>query len=181
MDRSSTTALLPFCNLISEGFNAKKPASRTAMVAINISKAFDTLDLTLLLDQISKSELHHNYVRWLSTYLRGKKAACIYQGCQSRFRTVQIRVPQGSVISLALFNYFTSNFPEVTDTLASFAADLTAGASDPDPEVTVVALNVDLVQISQWAKRKRLKISAKKSQVIYFTPWNKEKPFPAIF
>jgi hypothetical protein len=135
MDRSTTTASLPFCNMVSEGFNAKKPAARSVMVAIHISKAFDTVDLTLLLQQISDSPLHHNYVRWLVTYLRGRKAACIYQGYQSKWRTVHIGVPQGSVILPALFNFFTSDFPDIGDIVASFNDDFTAGTSDPDPKV----------------------------------------------
>jgi hypothetical protein len=42
-------------------------------------------------------------------------------------------------------------------------------------------LNTDLIRISKWAKKKRLKISADKSQVMYITPWNKENANPQIF
>jgi hypothetical protein len=69
MDRSTITALLPMSSAISEGFNCDKTTSRTAWVAIDISKAFDTVDISLLLKQISASDLHHNYVRCLSSYL----------------------------------------------------------------------------------------------------------------
>jgi hypothetical protein len=84
-NRSTTMALLLLCNLISEGFNRNKPAARSVFVAIDISKAFNTVDITLLLEQIASSSLHHNYVRWLSAYLRGRKAACIFQGHRSKF------------------------------------------------------------------------------------------------
>jgi hypothetical protein len=70
MDRSTTMASLPLCNMVSEGFNAKKPASRSAFVAIDIS-----VDLNLLIDEISASQLHHNYVRWLSAYVVGRQPA----------------------------------------------------------------------------------------------------------
>jgi retron-type reverse transcriptase len=141
-------ALLPLCHQISEGFDADKPATRTAFVAVDISKAFDTFDITLLLQQISRSELRHNLVRWLSTILHGRKAACVYQGCRSRFRTVHIGVPQGSVLSPALFNHFTSNFPEVSGSKSSFADDFTIGKSDLDLKVIDAALNKDLVRFS---------------------------------
>jgi hypothetical protein len=77
-----------------------------------------------------------------------------------------------------LFNYFTAHFPEVSELKASLADDFKVGASDPDLEVIAAALNRDLVKISQWAKRKCLRISAEKLQVIFFTPWNREKDFP---
>jgi hypothetical protein len=76
-DHSTNTALLPLVTQISEGFNENKPASRTAGVAIDISKAFDIVDIMLLLQQITYFDLHHNLVRWLSTYLCGRTAACI--------------------------------------------------------------------------------------------------------
>jgi hypothetical protein len=105
-DRSTTTALLPLVSIISEGFNLKKLATRSVIVAVNISKAFNMVDLTLLLAQIAGSDLHPNMVQWLSAYLRGREAASIYQVFQSKFRRISIGVPQGSVISPALFNFY---------------------------------------------------------------------------
>jgi hypothetical protein len=67
---------------VSEGFNFKKPASRTITVAVDISKAFNTIDITLLLKQVANLDFHPNLVRWLASYLRGRQAACIYQGSQ---------------------------------------------------------------------------------------------------
>jgi hypothetical protein len=179
-DRSTTTALLPLCQQISEGFNATKPASRSAFVAIDISKTFDTVDVTLLLQEISSSGLHHNLVRWLSSYLRGRKATCVYQGCRSKYRTIDIGVPQGSVLSPPLFNFFTSDFPDVSGSKPSFADDFTIGKSDPDPKVIAAALNRNLVRFSKWAKRERLIISAEKLQVAFFSPWNRENSFPHL-
>jgi hypothetical protein len=43
------------------------------------------------------------------------------------------------------------------------------------------ALNKDLERIAKWTRRKRFKISAGKSQVTYFTPWNREKDNLQIF
>jgi hypothetical protein len=59
--------------------------------------------------------------------------------------------------------------------------DFTASALDPDPEVIAAALNKDLVKIAKWAKCKRFKIRAEKLQVIFLSPWNREKVFPQIF
>jgi hypothetical protein len=108
-------------------------------------------------------------------------AACIYQGKRSRFRTVHIGVPQGSVLMPCLLNFFTSDFPVVSDLLASFADDFTIRASDALLENIEASLNADLIRISKWAKARRLKTSEDKSQVTYFTPWNSENADPKIF
>jgi hypothetical protein len=104
-------------------------------VAIDLSKAFDTIDLTLLIQQIASSSLHHNLVRWLSTYLCGRLAACIFNETQSKFRNVHVRVPEGSILLPCLFNLFTSDFPEVNDVKTLFADDITIGKTDPDLHV----------------------------------------------
>jgi hypothetical protein len=67
---------------------------------------------------------------------------------------VHVGVPQWSVLSLALFNYFVSNFPA--------------------PSQVLEALNADMVNIAAWAARKKMSISAEKSQVTFFTPHTKE-------
>jgi hypothetical protein len=130
LDRSTITASLLLASQVSEGFSCNKPAKRIATVAINISKAFNLVDTTLLLQQISNLDLQHDLVRWLSAYLHGRTAACIYQGARSKFRTVHVRVPQGFVLSPCLFNYITSDFPVVSNLLASFADNFTIGALD---------------------------------------------------
>jgi hypothetical protein len=158
--RSTTTALLPIVSEISEGFNINKPADRTVVVAIDIFKAFDTVNHMLLIKQIADSTLHHNLVRWLSTYLRGRSAACIFHWSQSKFRIVHVGVPQGSVLSPCLFNLFVSDFPEVNGVKTSFGDDFTIAKTDPNLQVIGQALNEDLKHVSKWAARKRLKISA---------------------
>ena len=180
--RSTVTALLPITNLISEGFNQNKPPRRSVVVALDLSKAFDSVDITLLLEQITGTDLHPNIVRWLATYLRGRSAACIYQGVRSVFRNIHMGVPQGSVLSPALFNFFVSDCPDTLGLMVMFADDLSAAASALDLHSIENVLNKDMVTIAAWAKRKSLTISSEKSQVTFFSPDRKESyVHPQIF
>jgi hypothetical protein len=180
--RSTVTALLPITNLISEGFNQKKPPMRTVLLALDLSKAFDSVDITLLLEQISDTDLHPNIVHWLATYLRGRSAACVYQGVRSVFKTIHVSVPQGSVLSPALFNLFMSDLPDTRRLKVMFADDLSAAPSALDLQSIEVTLNHDMHVIAAWAKRKGLKILPEKSQVTFFTPDRRESfVHPKIF
>jgi hypothetical protein len=81
---SCVTALLPITTQVAIGFNQSKPASRSAMCAVDISKAFDAIDHTLLFKKIADSDLHPNLVHWLKAYLSGRKAWCAYDTATSR-------------------------------------------------------------------------------------------------
>ena len=100
--RSTTSALLPLVTTAANGFNVRKPPTRTAVVAVDISKAFDAVDHTLLLKQISDSDLNSNVVRWLAVYLRGRSSKCLFRSSVSPSLIIHSGVPQGSVLSLLL-------------------------------------------------------------------------------
>ena len=61
--RSTTSALLPMVTSIADGFIEAKPPKRTVAVAIDLSRAFDTVNHDILLKKISETPLNSNLVR----------------------------------------------------------------------------------------------------------------------
>jgi hypothetical protein len=118
----------------------------------------------------------------LAAYLRGRSAACIYQGVRSAFRHIHVGVPQGSVLSPALFNFFVSDCPGMRGLMVMFADDLSPAASALELSKIEATLNADMKTISAWAKRKHLRISPEKSQVTFFTANRRESyVHPQVF
>ena len=167
---STTTAVFPIANRIATAFNEIKPASRVATVAVDISKAFDSVDTNMLLDRIADSNLHPNLVRWLGAYLKGRKAATIYQGVKSAQRAVHLGVPQGAVLSPALFNYFVSTIPSSAEISCMYADDNTMSESGTVAEIEE-RLQQDVNELVVWCEENNLKIEPSKSSVCLFTPW----------
>ena len=130
--RSTTTALLPLAHQVASGFNQNCPPLRTVAMAVDFSKAFDTVNHTALLRSLLNSTMDANTVRWLCTYLRGRTATCIYNGVESGSVVIHQGVPQGSVLSPALFNAYVADYPHTADLCTSYADDFTASASHPD-------------------------------------------------
>ena len=94
---------------IAQGFNKTKPHSRTVALAVNFSKAFDTVNHERLPGKTNHTHLNHNLIHWVSAYLRGRLARCSFGHTLSPFRHLH-RVLQGSVISPHLLNFFVSSF-----------------------------------------------------------------------
>ena len=152
------------------GFNKPRPPPlRTVTMAIDLSKAFDTVNHTKLIAALSTSSLHHNVIRWLSSYLRGRHAFCRYSEATSTCHAVRAGVPQGSVISPILFNFFVANYPENVELHTTYADDVHAAQSSIRPQEAADALTVHAESVGEWAEERGLQISAPKSFVTLFT------------
>jgi hypothetical protein len=101
-------------------------------------------------------------------------ARCIYGSAKSKPMILRSGVPQGSVLSPAIFNFFLSDCPTIADILSSYADDFSALESDADLEALSRKLQDALTPITEWAARKGLTIAPTKSQVTLFTPHNKQ-------
>jgi hypothetical protein len=168
--RSTVTALLPLVTMVANGFNCNKPPFCTAVVASDISEAFDAINHTLLIKQILSASLHPNVIRWLATYLRGRTAACMYQSAKSPLMLIHSGTPQGEVLSPDIYNFCVSDFPEVAALTESYADDFDVAELSPNIQSLSDTLTDDLSLVSKWTADKNLKIAPEKSSVTLFTP-----------
>ena len=65
---STTAAHLPLAHQIASGFNQNCPLRRTVAMALDFSKAMDTVNHTALIRSLLNSTMDPNTVRWLCTY-----------------------------------------------------------------------------------------------------------------
>ena len=151
---STVTALLPLVHQIAEGLNHHNPIRGTVSMAVDFSKAFDTVNHTILLTDIHNTNMDHNTIRWLTTYLRGRTAVCRYNNTTSKSNTIHTGVPQGSVISPLLFNLYVSQFPQSPYTLTtSYVGDFTVSAQ---PRPPLMPLRPWPLEQRRWSGGRRL-------------------------
>ena len=168
--RSTVTALLPLAQQVVTGFNQECPPRRTVAMAVDFSQAFDTVNHTTLLCKLLDTTLPPNDIRWLFTYLRGRTASCSYNRVSSPKVILHQGVPQGSILSPVLFNFYVSTYPSSSELSTSYADDFTAGASDTEVDRAAAALAEHAGDVADWAHERSLLISARKSTVTLFTP-----------
>ena len=108
--RSTTTCLDSIYHLIATGLNQPKPAHRTVLVALDLSKAFDTVRHDRLLEIIVSSPLAPSIKRWLGVYLRNRQAITEFRGVHSKYRRIKMGVPQGGVLSPTLLTRIWHDF-----------------------------------------------------------------------
>lgn len=170
-NHSTTTALMQIQTAIADGFNHKAPPLRTIMVCIDLAKAFDSVSIDLLIRKINNSDLQPELVKWISNYLRGRQSRTSFQDVTSGSRTIRAGVPQGSVISPPLFNFFLSDLPTPTGNvkIVGYADDLSIICSGVKIEDIQNEINNYLLVLSEYLIINELTLSAAKSTATLFT------------
>ena len=105
-EHSTVTALHDFNQAIAEGFNQKKPAHRTVLLQLDLSKAFDMVSHDKLMKDLNNSTLPPEIKRWFGCYLHGRQSKVLFRNELSTSHNVRAGVPQGEVTSPVLFNFY---------------------------------------------------------------------------
>ena len=107
-------------------------------MAIDLSRAFDTVDHELLLREVSELPLNNKIKRFLFSCLRGRQTFVEFKGAKSKHRKMRQGVPQEVVLSHPpppplLFNQYMAKiqFPPPSIKLVTYADDSTALCSNP--------------------------------------------------
>ena len=169
--RSTISALLPLATTVARGFNQRKPAFRTGLFCGDLSSAFDVVDYDKLVHKISATSLHPNLKRWVAAYLRDRRVRVLYQGVASKWRKQKMGVPQGSVISPIIFNFFVSELATSAEVNIAYADDNHAATSDVDLHDIAANLNSAAGEMASRAEEIGMGLSAPKSTTTLFTPW----------
>ena len=119
--RSTTSALEVIIDFIRSGLNLHKPVDRTILVAIDLTRSYETVRIEVLLADVLLSSLPGFIKRWLSAYLRGRQVRTEYRDAVSPSLKARLGLPQWSVIAPCLFNFYMASLPlpELDDMKAS--------------------------------------------------------------
>ena len=92
---------------------------------IDLRKAFDTVDHSLLCGKLERYGVRNNELRWFVSYFAGRKQFCRVKGTDSQVNAVIIGVPQGSCLGSLLFLVYINGLPKVVEncTVAMYADD----------------------------------------------------------
>ena len=175
--KSTTDAILKFTNECYEALNESK-----SMISIylDFSKAFDTINHSLLCSKLECFGFRGNINKWFQSYLSNRKQYVCVKKSQSSLRDTKFGVPQGSILGPLLFLIYINDMRNCTQlSLIHFADDSTAFMSFNNPEAMSVKVNSELTKIDDWVCANQLSLNAAKTTFSIIAP-KKINPDPII-
>ena len=84
------------------------------MAALDLSRAFDNVNIEILMKIILETTLPPTIKRWLGNYLSGRQTYVIFRNINFKYKRVKQGVPQGGVLLPTLFNLYMSRRLHIT-------------------------------------------------------------------
>ena len=141
---------------------------------LDLSKAFDTLDHTILLKKLSFYGIRGLSLKWFKSYLDRRCHSVSFNNKQSDIFNINCGIPQGSILGPLLFIIYVNDLPLSLQhsKCILFADDTTIYASGHDITSLVTSINTDLLNVSEWFRANKLAANASKTSCIIFNNRN---------
>ena len=137
------------------------------MVSIDLQKAFDTVDHSILIDKLHAAGVDN--VEWFRSYLTDRRQCVDIAGTRSDFLSVSCGVPQGSILGPLLFLVYINDMSMSLNCMLSLYADDSALLfSHKDSSIIAERLSIELSACKKWLVDNRLSLHVGKTESILF-------------
>ena len=171
--KSTSHAILDLTFKISE---AQKKNQNCCAIFLDLAKAFDTVDHSILLGKLSKLGIRGPMLEWFRSYLTSRHQCVSIEGKLSTPLKMNYGVPQGSVLGPLLFLLYINDISSSSNSFlyTLFADDTCLVAKHEDLDQLQTLVNKELDKISDWLVNNKLSLNVSKSCYLLFTGEPKE-------
>ena len=145
-------------------------------IFLDFSKAFDTVNHSILLQKLESYGIRGLPLAWFESYLTNRKQYVALGDTKSSYQTMVCGVPQGSSLGPLLFLIYINDLPNSSEVLSFkiFADDTNLFASAKDLKSLELLMNSELKKVKEWCDINKLSINLKKTNFMIIKPQRKK-------
>ena len=138
---------------------------------LDIKKAFETVNIRLLLNKLYKYGIRNKSLKIITSYLHERTQQVKIRNSCSSFRNITMGVPQGSILGPILFIIYLNDLPKISDemTCLSYADDTAIIFKNKSSSHLQVTVDKLLLRISDWFNANFLSLNVTKTYTQHYT------------
>ena len=152
--------------------------NKVAIVSLDLSKAFDTINHELLLKKLKNFNLNSDSIDFLQSYLSNRKQVTKFDDYTSTVEDVKSGVPQGSILGPFLFLCFVNDLPDIFKNVCKFMAyadDTQLLVYDKTLEGLKEKIESVINLAQNWYNKNGMKNNSSKSEILVVSTKKSDK------
>ena len=141
------------------------PLARTITVALDMSKAFDTINIHTLIRKLLQTNIPGTIIKFITYYIKGRKAYKTHINHTSSQHQFKTGVPQGGILSPTLFNIYTADIPppRAPVQVMAYADDITITSTHTCTSAAKKYIQPYLHKVFAWTKQYNITLNPEKT------------------
>ena len=146
----------------------------TDILYLDFQKAFDTVPHKRLLYKLEKMGIKGRVLKWIKSWLTGRRQRVVLPGGVSKWVEVTSGVPQGSILGPLLFLLFINDMPNKMKAMLKLFADDSKSYKKITCKDDCEILQSDLNELMAWAETWQMDFN--ESKCVHMRMGNKVEP-----
>ena len=146
--------------------------SYAVSIFLDLSKAFDTVNHSILLSKLDLYSICASENQWFKSYLSKWKQKVFINGVKANFYLLNSGVLQGSILGPFLFIVYINDMVRATNyfTVRLFADDTSLTAVGSDLDVLIQRINSELPPVYEWLCSNKITLNLSETKYLVFQP-----------
>ena len=138
----------------------------SAVVFLDLKKAFDTVDHESLLSKLSNYGIYGNAHQWFKSHLENRTQMCTINGSLSQSCLLNCGVPQGTILGPLLFLLYINDLPNCLSNCEPrmYADDTHLTYASDNVDNIQLHLNQYLENVHNWLRANKLTLNMTKTE-----------------
>ena len=159
------------CRVYNDLIKNKANGGCSILILLDLSAAFDTIDIPLLLNDLEKNfGIEDEALSWIRSFLMGRNFSVLIDEVVSVEGSMKFGVPQGTILGPFLFTVYISSLQYLLDrhgvSYHFYADDTQVYFNVENKTCSTTKINELSISIQNWMNDRRLKLNAGKTEVM---------------